>query len=70
MFKCSKNKEFVLLNNSPELLDFLKLYYSIGNVIPMWPGGNEVRGKKGIYDLPELFFNMYPILDRKTNGEI
>lgn len=65
LFKCSMNEEFVPLNNSPELLEFLKLYYSIGNVIPMWPGGNEARGKKGIYDLPELFFNMYPYWTEK-----
>ena len=65
LLKCSRNKEFDVLNNSPELLEFLKLYYSIGNVIPMWPGGNEARGKKRIYDLPELFFNMYPYWTEK-----
>lgn len=32
-------------------------YYSIGNIIPIWPGGNENRGKFGCYDLPEFYFS-------------
>lgn len=47
---------FSKLNKLKELKDFLRVYNSIGNVIPIWPGGNESRGKFGCYDLPELYF--------------
>ena len=42
------------------MVNYIKSYCCIGNVIPIWPGGNEARGKMGIYDIPELFFNEYP----------
>ena len=51
---------FSKLNQLKELKEFLSVYNSIGNVIPIWPGGNESRGKFGCYDLPELYF-----LDKK-----
>ena len=51
---------FSKLNQLKELKDFLSVYNSIGNVIPIWPGGNESRGKFDCYDLPELYF-----LDKK-----
>lgn len=60
LFECSRYKEFQELNECEEIKQFLELYFSIGNVIPIWPGGNEARGKMGIYDIPELFFNKYP----------
>lgn len=44
------------LNKLPELKDFLDVYCCIGNIIPIWPGGNENRGKFGCYDLPEFYF--------------
>ena len=61
LFECSKQKEFEEFNNSSEIKKFLEQYFSIGNVIPIWPGGNEARGKMGIYDIPELFFKQYPL---------
>lgn len=45
------------LNKLDELQNFLDVYYSIGNLIPIWPGGNENRGKFGCYDLPEFYFS-------------
>lgn len=45
------------LNKLDELQNFLDKYYSIGNLIPIWPGGNENRGKFGCYDLPEFYFS-------------
>ena len=48
---------FLELNQLKELKVFLKAYYSIGNIIPIWPGGNENRGKFGCYDLPEFYFS-------------
>ena len=35
----------------------MEVYYSIGNIISIWPGGNENRGKFGCYDLPEFYFS-------------
>ena len=61
MLKESKQPDnFSKLNQLKELKEFLSVYNSIGNVIPVWPGGNESRGKFGCYDLPELYF-----LDKK-----
>lgn len=61
MLKESKQSDnFSKLNQLKELKEFLSVYNSIGNVIPVWPGGNESRGKFGCYDLPELYF-----LDKK-----
>lgn len=40
---------------------FAEVYFDIGNVIPMWPGGNTLRGNQnnGFMDIPELFFKKY-----------
>lgn len=61
LFRCSKDDAYKEFNNCNEITDFLKMYFSIGNVIPIWPGGNEARGKSGLYDIPELFFNRYSV---------
>ena len=44
------------LNELKELKEFLDVYNNIGNIIPIWPGGNESRGKFCCYDLPEFYF--------------
>ena len=44
------------LNECTELKEFLKRYKSIGNVIPIWPGGNSNRGQSYCYDLPDVYF--------------
>lgn len=50
-------------NNFSELNDFLESkgfiehYFDIGNVIPIWPGGNVEKGTIQIYDLPEIYFS-------------
>lgn len=56
IYECSKDDTFKDFNERVEWTEFINLYFSIGNVIPIWPGGNEARGKAGIYDIPELFF--------------
>lgn len=40
---------------------FSKLYFEVGNLIPMWPGGNMLKGNQnmGFMDIPELFFIRY-----------
>lgn len=48
------------LNELAELKEFLKRYGRIGNVCPIWPGGNTDRGFSGVYDLPEFYFRKYP----------
>ena len=47
------------LNIGIENTGFLSVYFQIGNVIPIWPGGNQDKGAG--YDLPETYFhdNMY-----------
>lgn len=60
LFLCSRDEAYKDFNDNPLNKVFLELYFTVGNVIPIWPGGNEARGKKGIYDIPELFFNTYP----------
>lgn len=45
------------LKNLDVLGKFLSVYTSIGNVFPIWPGGNEHRGKYGCYDIPDIYFN-------------
>lgn len=47
------------LNENTELQTFISNYFSVGNVIPIWPGGNELKGKSGVFDIPELFFAKY-----------
>jgi len=48
--------EFSELANVKELKDFAKVYDLIGNIFPIWPGGNEFKGKSGCYDIPDIFF--------------
>lgn len=44
---------------SSELQGFANVYTSIGNVVPIWPGGNEFKGKDRCYDIPDIFFYKY-----------
>ena len=50
--------KFTKFNNSENLKEFLKNYLTIGNLIPIWPGGNVHKGKSS-YDLPEIYFNLH-----------
>lgn len=52
-----------------QVKDFAGVYDSIGNLIPIWPGGNEFKGKcmiegKYCYDIPDLFFRKYGKLEK------
>lgn len=49
-------KECIDLNSYLEDSEFILHYFDIGNVIPMWPGGNKDKGTVSIFDLPELYF--------------
>lgn len=48
------------LNENPYLKEYINLYFSVGNLIPIWPGGNSHRGVIGIYDIPEIYLKKYP----------
>lgn len=61
LFKCSRDPVYQDFNKKINETEFLKVYFSIGNLIPIWPGGNECRGKSGIYDIPEIFFKNHPV---------
>lgn len=52
-------KEFEELNKLNELKEFIKNYLTIGNLIPIWPGGNMHRGMSQCFDLPEIYFNRH-----------
>lgn len=47
------------LKNLKEMKEFINVYSSIGNVYPIWPGGNEHKGTgtNGCYDIPDIYFN-------------
>lgn len=49
-------KEFVDLNELEELKNFIRNYLTIGNLIPIWPGGNMHKGMSQCFDLPEIYF--------------
>lgn len=49
------------LIDSPIIREFAIVYNTIGNLIPLWPGGNEFKGTCFIdgeycYDIPDIFF--------------
>lgn len=48
---------------------FVGNYFNVGNLIPMWPGGNNLKGNqnKGFLDIPELFFRKYLYWYEKLN---
>jgi len=68
------NIDVYRLNES--IKDFVDLYFDVGNLIPMWPGGNTLKGNqnKGFMDIPELFFtryyNWYQVLERRENAHL
>lgn len=40
---------------------FIKNYFNVGNLIPIWPGGNILKGNQnnGFMDIPEIFFTRF-----------
>lgn len=48
---------FKKLNSLTELKFFIDKYEEIGNIIPIWPGGNVHRGQFQCYDIPNVYFN-------------
>lgn len=59
--------EYEKLNELPKLKEFINVYFEIGNVIPIWPGGNEHRGKSQCYDIPDVYFNKDEIKEYSNN---
>lgn len=56
--------EFSNLAATKEIQDFAKVYNSEGNIIPIWPGGNEFKGKARCYDIPDIFFFKYGNMEK------
>ena len=52
-------KSLKYLNNNCKLEEYIKLSFSIGNVCPIWPGGNSHKGQSCCYDLPDVYFNRH-----------
>ena len=46
------------LNNNEDMKYFARHYFSLGNLMPIWPGGNVPKGNQNnsFFDLPELYF--------------
>ncbi|WP_346866664.1 MULTISPECIES: hypothetical protein [unclassified Clostridium] len=55
------------LNELAELNEFIEVYFKVGNIIPIWPGGNEHRGKSQCYDIPDIYFNKDEIKEYSNN---
>ena len=51
------------LNNYQGLQQFIDVCETVGNVIPVWPGGNVYRGQFCCYDCPDIYFNNEKIRD-------
>ena len=51
--------KFSLVNKLSGIQELIEQYNSIGNVTPIWPGGNVDKGHSGCYDIPELYFCKY-----------
>lgn len=45
------------LNEFIEKSGFVSKYFEIGNIYPIWPGGNKDKGITWNFDLPEIYFN-------------
>jgi len=50
---------FAELNELEELKNFIENYLTLGNLIPIWPGGNVHRGQSQCFDIPEIYFSKY-----------
>jgi hypothetical protein len=62
--KLFNDKAIKVLIDSHIIKEFAQLYNTIGNIIPIWPGGNEFKGRCFIngaycYDIPDIFFYEY-----------
>jgi len=64
------NKDFIIscvdkcgkLNDYDKLQQFIDIYETVGNVIPVWPGANVHRGQFSCYDCPDIYFNDQKII--------
>ncbi len=51
-------EQYGTLNEVFENSKILKIIDSVGNVIPIWPGGNVDRGTRaGCFDIPDIYFH-------------
>ena len=44
------------LNEKISNSGFLDKYSSLGNITPIWPGGNTHKGQSKCFDIPDLYF--------------
>lgn len=56
-----KNSEMEVEELNKTIQKLVDVYFDVGNLIPMWPGGNMLKGNQnnGYMDIPELFFHEY-----------
>lgn len=59
-----KDRDFLEIIDKEDVKKFANVYTNIGNVIPIWPGGNSFKGTVNIdgsyiYDIPDIFLKKY-----------
>ena len=64
-----EDEDLMELLNTDEIKEFANVYDSIGNLMPIWPGGNEFKGKALIngayaYDIPNVFFKEHGTMQK------
>ena len=49
------------LNNNEDMKYFARHYFSLGNLMPIWPGGNVSKGNQNnaFFDIPELYYHYH-----------
>ncbi len=58
-------EQFEELNTTKELKEYVNNYLTIGNLIPIWPGGNVDRGVfSNCFDIPEIYFERHKRMAR------
>jgi hypothetical protein len=60
-------KDYEMLNDLKEMGDFIKVSQKMGNLIPIWPGGNAHKGQSHCYDIPDIYFSKEKIKDYADN---
>ncbi len=67
------NQDTFKLNDLNNIFNkFAEVYFKPGNVIPMWPGGNMMKGNQncGFYDNTSIFFHRFPVYYDMLNNSV
>lgn len=58
LLRIQSDNQYKLKELNEDIKPFIERYSKVGNVFPMWPGGNKARGNanNGCFDIPERYF--------------